>query len=306
MPTSDKLIEKTLSTIDDAVTSFNSSVPATQKKAFAKVVELLNDLDKSNGKVKVTVKNVRLIQRIKKELESIIISNEYKKKVELFVVSFDEVTDLNNQYFSKIATEFEPSTIFQEIKTQSIDAVRENLLTTGMRANIVNKLGDILNQNITTGARMEDLTEQVRIFLTDTKEGDGALVRYAKVYTIDALNQYNAQYTATATDDLGLEWYKYVGSLITTSRPFCNALIDAKKNGMEYIHRSQFKDLLKGNVNGKRVPLYDKTELPEGMIAGTNEFNFPINRGGYGCGHQLMPVSSAVVPKELRDKFANK
>lgn len=306
MPTSDQLIEKTLSTIDDAVTSFNSSVPATQKKAFAKVVELLNDLDKSNGKVKVTVKNVRLIQRIKKELESIIISNEYKKKVELFVVSFDEVTDLNNQYFSKIATEFEPSTIFQEIKTQSIDAVRENLLTTGMRANIVNKLGDILNQNITTGARMEDLTEQVRIFLTDTKEGDGALVRYAKVYTIDALNQYNAQYTATATDDLGLEWYKYVGSLITTSRPFCNALIDAKKEGMEYIHRSQFKDLLKGNVNGKRVPLYDKTGLPEGMIAGTNEFNFPINRGGYGCGHQLMPVSSAVVPKELRDKFANK
>ena len=266
---------------------------------------MLNDLDKSNGKVKVTVKNIRLIRKIKQELENIIVSKEYKKKVELFIATFDEVSDLNRKYFATVVGEFDPKTVFEEIKINSIDAVKENLLTTGIRANVVNKLGDILNQNITTGARMEELTDQVRIFLTDTKEGDGALTRYAKVYTIDALNQFNAQYTDTATADLGLEWYKYVGSLITTSRPFCNALIEAKKEGMEYIHRSQFKDLLKGNINGKRVPLYDKTGLPQGMIAGTNEANFPVNRGGYGCGHQLMPVSSAVVPKELRDKFKN-
>ena len=305
MPTSDQLIEQTLGTIDEAVTSFNSSVPDAQKKAYAKVIEMLSDLDKSNGKVKVTVKNIRLIRKIKQELENIIVSKEYKKKVELFIATFDEVSDLNRKYFATVVGEFDPKTVFEEIKINSIDAVKENLLTTGIRANVVNKLGDILNQNITTGARMEELTDQVRIFLTDTKEGDGALTRYAKVYTIDALNQFNAQYTDTATADLGLEWYKYVGSLITTSRPFCNALIEAKKEGMEYIHRSQFKDLLKGNINGKRVPLYDKTGLPQGMIAGTNEANFPVNRGGYGCGHQLMPVSSAVVPKELRDKFKN-
>lgn len=306
MPTSDQLIEQILKTIDDAVTSFNSSIPATQKKAFARVVEMLNDLDKANGRVKVTVKNLRIIRKVRQELESIIISPQYKKKVELYEIAFDEVEELNKKYFSSVVGEFDPKALFEEIKINSIDAVKENLLTTGIRANVVNKLSDILNQNITTGARFEDLTDQVRIFLTDTKEGDGALVRYAKVYTIDALNQYNAQYTATATDDLGLEWYKYVGSLITTSRPFCKALIDAKKEGMEYIHRSQFAELLKGNINGKQVPIYEKTDLPSGMIAGTNVFNLPINRGGYGCGHQLMPVSSAVVPQALKDKFKNK
>ena len=305
MATSDQLIEQILKTIDDAVTSFNSSMPNTQKRAFARVIELLNELDKSNGRVKVTVKNIRLIRKIKQELEGIIVSKEYKRKVELFNIAFDEVSDLNAKYFSTVTGEFDPKAIFEEIKTQSIDSVKENLLTTGIRANVVNKLGDILSQNITTGARFEDLTDQVRLFLTDTKEGDGALVRYAKVYTIDALNQFNAQYTATATDDLGLEWYKYVGSLIETSRPFCKALIEAKKTGMEYIHRSQFDELLKGNINGKQVPLNEKIDLPQGMIKGTNESNLAVNRGGYGCGHQLMPVSSAVVPKELRDKFKN-
>jgi len=306
MPTSDQLIEQILKTIDEAVTSFNSSIPQTQKKAFAKVVEMLNDLDKSNGKVKITVKNLKIIRAIRQELESIIVSKEYKNKVELFEIAFDEVEDLNKKYFSKIATEFDPRTLFDEIKINTIESVKENLLLTGIKANVVNKLSDILNQNITSGARFEDLTDQVRIFLTDTKEGDGALVRYAKTYTTDALNQYNAQYTATATDDLGLEWYKYVGSLLTTSRPFCKSLIEAKKQGMEYIHRSQFKNLLKGDINGKQIGINEKTDLPYGMIAGTNEFNLTVNRGGYGCGHQLMPVSSAIVPKALRDKFENK
>ena len=78
MPTSDQLIEQILKTIDEAVTSFNSSIPQTQKKAFAKVVEMLNDLDKSNGKVKITVKNLKIIRAIRQELESIIVSKEYK------------------------------------------------------------------------------------------------------------------------------------------------------------------------------------------------------------------------------------
>ncbi len=110
---------------------------------------------------------------------------------------------------------------------------------------------------------------------------------------------------ATLTDDLGLEWYKYDGSLKDTSRPFCDALIAAKKSCMPYIHKSQLEEIVSGNICGEQVPIYDKTGLPQGMIAGTNASNFRINRGGYNCNHQLYPVSAAVVPKELRDKFKN-
>jgi hypothetical protein len=38
------------------------------------------------------------------------------------------------------------------------------------------------------------------------------------------------------------------------------------------------------------------------MIDGTTPDNFIVNRGGYNCGHELIPVSEARVPKEVREK----
>ena len=156
-----------------------------------------------------------------------------------------------------------------------------------------------------TGGSRADFVEQVREFMLNTDAGDGKLVRYTKQIVTDSLNQFSANYNATLTDDLGLVWYKYDGSLKDTSRPFCDALIAAKKSCMPYIHVSQLEEIVSGNICGEQVPIYDKTGLPQGMIAGTNASNFRVNRGGYNCNHQLYPVSAAVVPKELRDKFKN-
>jgi hypothetical protein len=38
------------------------------------------------------------------------------------------------------------------------------------------------------------------------------------------------------------------------------------------------------------------------MIDGTTADNFIVNRGGYNCGHELIPVSEVRVPKEVREK----
>ena len=42
------------------------------------------------------------------------------------------------------------------------------------------------------------------------------------------------------------------------------------------------------------------------MIPGTTAENFIVFRGGYNCRHRLIPIPEATVPKELREKFANK
>jgi hypothetical protein len=39
------------------------------------------------------------------------------------------------------------------------------------------------------------------------------------------------------------------------------------------------------------------------MIDGTNSSNFIIRRGGYNCGHQLVPVAEEAVPLEIRSKI---
>jgi len=46
-----------------------------------------------------------------------------------------------------------------------------------------------------------------------------------------------------------------------------------------------------------------KTGLPDGFKKGTTPANFITNVGGWGCKHELMPVSDAVVPESLKKKF---
>ena len=76
------------------------------------------------------------------------------------------------------------------------------------------------------------------------------------------------------------------------SRPLCIELVENKK----YIHQSEIKGICRGHVNDKDISI-------AGMIPGTDESNFMINRCGYNCQHQLIPISPEFVPQDIRDNF---
>jgi hypothetical protein len=96
---------------------------------------------------------------------------------------------------------------------------------------------------------------------------------------------------------LNVEWYVYRGTNLTTTREFCELL--TKK---EYVHKSEIPELLKGHIDGHQCRIYDKTGLPYGMKEGTNADNFIVNRGGWNCGHQLIPVRTEAVPEAIRNR----
>lgn len=299
--TPDQLIKNILSTIDESILNYNSALPAIQKQIFAKVIELSRQLEITRGRINPSVANVRLISQIKKELDKIILTKGQQKKLDEFTKTFDTVDEINSRYFSAINEKFTPTKVFAVIKKQTIDITIEQL--TNVNENVALQVRKILSDNIKSGGMFNDFVDQMRSYLTDTKTGDGALVSRSKQITTDALNQYNANYNQLATADLGLVWFKIVGSLLETSREICIRMIEAKQTCMPYFHISQFQELIDGYVCGKRVAIYKKTGLPYGMIEGTNPDNYLTNRNGYVCGHQFYPVSSAIVPQKLRDKF---
>lgn len=301
--TPDQLINNLLASIDKAVAGFNESLPGIQKDVFARVVELSGELETTYGRLKPSVKNVKIIGQIKAELEKIIVSKPYMKRLDEFVGAFDTVTDINSRYFSLVNKRFKPGRVFTEVKRQAIDDTLASLTRSGIGNNVTEGIREILRRNVTSGGRFTDFVDQIRTYITDTKSGDGALVKYAKQITTDSLNQYNATYTQLATADLGMEWFQYAGSLIKTSREWCVEMINAKDTCQRYIHRSQFAELVRGRICGRQVPIYAKTGLPYGMIEGTTADTLMVNRGGWSCGHQFYPVSSAVVPQALREQF---
>lgn len=295
----DKISTKLITTIDTSITGFNESIPAIQKQIFDDIALLIKDLDTtSDGTIKNNVRNLKIIGKIRGKLEEIILSPEYMKKVEDFVKAFNEVASLQNQYFRAIESKFKPSKLLAEISKQSISWTIDNLTESGIGANVTDEIEDILRRNITSGGSYKELTNQLRNSIVSNKAGQGLLERYTKQVAVDSIMQYNRTYSQTISDDLGLSWYLYTGSNILTTREFCLKMTDKK-----YIHKSELPQIVKGEINGKQIPINDKTKTWAGGIPGTNSSNILINAGGYNCQHQFQPVLSGVVPKDIRARF---
>lgn len=270
------------------------------------------DLD-AQGNIKTTISNLRVVNSIRNKLLSIVLNDEYIKDVKEYVNTFREVTTLQNKYWKSIEPTYKPRKILKEIRKQAIgDTV--NLLTEGgIGVNIADEITGILKSNITTGGSYRQLEQQLRDSLMNNRTGEGRLEKYTKQITTDAINQYSAQVTNIVSADLGAEWYQIQGTEIKTTRGQCQAMLEKTK----YFHVCQIPNLLKGkDIDGndltysdintgeiKKVEIYQKTKLPQGMIQGTNPENYLIYRNGYQCGHQFRPVlRESTIPLEYRNK----
>lgn len=292
-------VDDILELIDGAVNDFNTSIPPIQKQLFAELTELASQLDTKKGRIKITVKNLKLINQIKNKFDRLLTKNKaYNKQVSEFIGKFSEVAKLQIEYF-KQQNQLDPPTILEQIRLQSVEATIDNLKGAGMKANVIDPIRDILKTNITSGAKYTDLVEQLRVSLVDTKEYDGTLTRHTKQITTDALHFYARENIKAITRNTDLTWHSYNGGVIDTSRDFCRAMTKKK-----YFTEEEIPDLLKGNfkefkeIGGKINP---KTNLPYGFIEGTNKDNFMVNLAGFGCRHQAIPVDELAVPEMIRN-----
>jgi hypothetical protein len=284
--------------ITDSVNKFNKNIPGIQRKMLDDILLLVKQLDIKDDRIKISGNNLRLIAEVKSRLQSILLNKEYQNNVKAYIKNFDEIIRFQNDYFSKLESKFTAPKLATEIKKQAINSVVNSLTENGLNANIVDKVHDLMRKATTSGGSYSSMNKQLSDFLINNESGDGQLLRYTKQITTDALNQFSGQYTQLVSSDLGFEWFRYSGSNIQTSRPFCLACTDRK-----YFHISELPKVLKGDF--PEFELYDgrlnkNTQLPEGMIPGTDVSNFMINRGGYNCGHQWRPVSEDLVPNEDR------
>ena len=295
-------MNKVLKEIQTTIDNFNSSIPALQQQVFDEIVNISKELDTDGKNIKTSVKNLKLLARIKVKIEKIIYSKEYEAQLKEYLRAYNVITTLQNDYFKEIDNKFKPTALSTEIKAQSVQSTIESLGRAGIANNVSQRILDNIRNNIVSGATFTQFNKSLRELVLDTDSGQGLLVRYTKQISTDAINQFSANYTQVAVSDLGLEWYQYVGTLIETSRCFCEALVEKR-----YVHVSEIPKIVKGEFKEykeKECEINPKTNLPHGMVAGTTSSNFPIYRGGYNCGHQLIAVSKASVPKELVAKFA--
>ena len=293
-------IQDILSTIDNSINKFQSAIPDIQKLVYDELQPLVKQLEIKNGKLLNNLNNLKLLGGIQNKLEKVIINSQYKDSVNTFIDSFNDISNLNNEYFKQFNQKYKPKNTLPIIKQLSIEQTINDLVGQGLINNIVTPIKSILSQNITTGGSYADFQDQLQNHILNNDTGEGSLSKYTKQITTDAINQYNAQYAETIAQDLQFNWGRYVGSNIKTSREFCIYL-----TRKQWVHKSELPTIIEGNIDGHECKLSSSTGLPLGLIPDTNADNFKVRRGGYNCGHQFFWVPDSAIPENIKNKFEN-
>lgn len=270
--------------INTTLDAYERVISETEKNLLARVLRLVGELDTdAGGRIRANTKNMRLLTTIKTELYKTAGTPVFRRGTKEFLKAFDAI-------YEKLDPTLPPR--YAALHKQVLEDTKQSLSNAAIYHEALRPLNDMLTKAVTTAARFDDLVKDLSGEITGN---------YARTYATTALTQYAGQNNKFIAEDTGAEWFEYVGSNIKTTRPFC--LCCTKKR---YIHRSEFKDLLKGKIGDEEVELSSTTNLPKGMIEGTDEDNLIVNVGGWNCRHQLVPISTAAVPQEVKDKIAFK
>jgi len=292
-------IQELIDTIDEAIAKWDKAIPDMEKDFFANVFRLVKQLELKGDDIKKIVSNLRLMNKIKSELDSALYTKRYLREVDSFIKYFEKVEKIQSEYFTESFKDFKKPAIWAEIKKQTIEDVVESLTAADISTLVVNPVSELIRDDVMNGSSWSNMVKQLDKLIESKSGLDSPLKRYSSQIVTDAINQYAAQYNNTITDDLGLQWYQYVGALVKHSRPFCRSLVQKR-----WVNVAEFPTIVQGKINGKQVAKNPRTGLPEGMIPGTNAQTLKTYRGGYRCNHLFIAVDESLVPEATKRKFA--
>lgn len=296
-----------LSIIDNESEQFDSVITKTEKAMLSAAVNAIKKLDvDASGNIRTTTANIKLLATIRTKLATVASNKEFMSGVKSVANAMDKLYKAQVDFYSKA---FPQKTLGENAKKKhqalqqiAISNVASGLSQSALTASVVEPLNKMLLRAVTSGSKYADLIDEFHKQLESSDDSTSALAKYAKTYATTAMTQLAGENNRLFTDDLGTEWFQYVGSVIETSRQFCELLTEK-----EYIHKSEIKDILNGyiEIDGKvhECEMNPKTGLPKGLIEGTTEQNFQVNVGGWNCRHQLIPISELMVPEHIRAKF---
>ena len=185
---------------------------------------------------------------------------------------------------------FKNKSFYDEILEFSKQKAILDLLGSGVDSNFLFPILEMLQSGVSSGSNISDLLDELKTYITGGDKGVGALTRYVTQVANDSLTQFNATYTEAITQDLGFEFYKYTGTIIDKTRPFCKDFIQ------KYYHKKEVEKLGDG-INPLTNNSLTVIQL-KGRINGTNKSNIITRRGGYNCRHYFSPLSTRQVPKK--------
>lgn len=275
MPGLKEIIKKKNDRLSIVPLAFEKKVIQAQKDTFDEIISLLDQLERKEGFISISTKNLLLVEEITDKTKAVVLGGEYVEAIKEFAGEFDQQAQINIEYFKK-AFNFSETELQAQILASSKKTAVE-LLVSGVESDFVLPLKSVLNDAVASGSGYVDTVKAIRTFAEGSGKLEGKLLRYSKQIAHDTFAVSDASYSAAIADDLGGEWFYYSGGEIAGTRDFC------KERDNRYFHKKEIQAWASLTWQGK--------------AAGTNERTIFNYRGGYNCEHSILMVSLFLVPK---------
>ena len=186
--------------------------------------------------------------------------------------SFSGFEDIAERFLKVINDEVYQSTIAGRPFEDMVTNIRSHINGVYKRSNVaeINELVDFINENKFDNAKRAEIEEAVRKLHTQyaSDRAGNNLRRYASQIAHDSVMQFHGQFTVAKAKDAGLTHYRYTGTLVRDSRPFC-------------------RDMLNKTLTEKEIRDTWNNQGWQGKSTG-DPF---IVRGGYRCRHTWIPTN---------------
>ena len=283
MTAKERLIKKIAQSMEDAPDAFFRGVKKAQREAFAQIVSEIATLATDDaGNLLVSQGNFNKIQALVQKMKAAYMNKDYSKAIRDFVGSIDATAEdtgklmgiITKEAFVQSAT---AGAILSNAKTTVFD-----LLANAAVNDSVESFKQILNTSISTGENFQQVIRNIRNNIEGTPEFAGRMERYAKQNAYDFYSISNAQYIRQVSEDYGFEFYEYIGVDVKNTRSFCS------ERNNKIFHKREIENWANIKWDGK--------------MRGTNETTIFAYRGGYNCGHQIIPVATEDVPEDVLNR----
>jgi len=250
---------------------------------YTEVEGLINQLGIEDGKFTGSNADLIFATKVRQKILDILKKSKYPVQIEGFVGSLDKLVS----YIVKIHKQLNKVDAAKFLaKNRVVLALKETL---GQQFDIKFVQGEIIapiSSSIVSAIMGKSSVEELKKTLERAIKGDktktNILNHTVGQKAVDTLYQANGAINMEVAQEYGFNAYRYVGGLITTSRPQCIRWV------------TKFKGVLLFEELDAEIEWAEKRG--SGMILGTTKETFAPNRGGYRCRHRAYPT--LIIPKE--------
>ena len=292
MASIEELTRERIRLYDEAPEKLATEAAKIQADLWRQLLPIITELDTdSEGRILQTDANINRVSAIIEALDVLLAGDEYRDAVREFLGAMDRGFQITNEIAEQIESGFEPKTAQVRLYNLLRDNAINSLIGEGIQSRVSQPFQQQLLENIATRAPLREAVKALEVVVIGDEGTDGRVAANVKVVTNTAQAVADRSYSAAVYEDLGVEWFRYVGGEIPTSRPFC------KHREGEVYHRKEIEAWGRGENAGGLNDI--KNDTWDGQIKGTNEATIFTNLGGWNCRHSLVPVNRRRVPPEV-------